>query len=119
MPNMLKRGAEFLARRQKDHTSEPIVYVRGPDRYADTPAVVLMQNNTEAIAEGMDFTVRLCDFIIQASDLPNIDAPREGDTIEHDGQVYELNRMPVDGVWRWADSYHLRWRVHTQHTGAL
>jgi hypothetical protein len=115
MPNMLKRGQEFLADKQETHTSEMITYHSGAESFGPFAAVMGRADMDQSEDGNAESISTIFDFIFRASLVPR--PPKSGDRITHDGQLYELIEDISGGPWRYSDPYRLRYRVHTQRLG--
>lgn len=115
MPNAFDRGAEFLRTGLKKHYSAPVIYRQDAAALpcAATPCSVSADDLEQ---DDWHTNARRMDFIFDVSEM-GLD-PEEGDTVEYNGEFYEVKRQAYEGAWRWTDTSHKLRRVHTQLLGA-
>lgn len=114
MPNVLNRGAAWLASKRTAHATEAVEYRSGATT-APVQATIgksLFRINDEA---GASLVVRTVDFLVAAADLP--DDPQPGDSIVHAGREFEVRQPGGEPCWRWSDSFGRTRRIHTQDMG--
>lgn len=139
MPNILRNGAEWLAKQRTKHASEIVrVYASGflPQEMPSTPG-----RSTREVqdANGLIVVYGTRDFVFQTADFklfPIVGpgqstaaiavAPQQGmriqigtrhDSLNVDYHVYEVLSSDGEDSWRFADDFNLEIRVHTKYVG--
>lgn len=122
MPNLLNRGAAYLAKHLKAHASDEVRYTRDAQSIAiqATSGAKLLQLNDGEGGVRMEWTDK--DFIITAADLviagERIE-PRRGDVIsipsDEGRRYYEVASFGGEPPWRYCDSHRILIRIHTKH----
>jgi hypothetical protein len=121
--DLLATGSAWLADQLKKHASTRVYYKRA------AAAVQLSATIGRSEFDGTDTDGHLLrfqsrDYLVDAQDLVIDDVPTEpkpGDQIiEGDldnGFVYEVMPVGEEGCWRWADSFRIKYRIHTKYVG--
>jgi hypothetical protein len=121
---MLRKGAEWLNRKLKQHAGETLVYSRGAHSVEITapPGKTLLSMNDDLGGVRVEWTD--ADFLIEAIDLVLNGSqvePERGDLIRWTtgGRtvVYEVTAPQNEPPWRWSDGYRLTYRVHAKEIG--
>lgn len=121
---MLRKGAEWLNRKLKQHAGETLVYSRGAHSTTITAVAgkTLLQLNDDLGGVRVEWTDR--DFLITASDLVlngSVTLPQRGDQIREvigsQTKVYEVTAPGAEPIWRWSDEGQQVLRVHTKEIG--
>ena len=120
MADMLDTGSRWLSDLRRKHRTVPVVYGRGAD-LVEVPATIGRSNFTEVNAFGVLEQVVSRDYLVTASDLVLGGAPvtpNRGDVIVEEGQglrhTHEVLAPNGKHHWRWSDSYHRTYRIHTK-----
>ncbi len=118
-------GSAWLQATQRKHAASPVSYQRGDSSIA-VAAQAGRSNFTTQDGSGFYVDTEARDFLVTAADLVLDDIPVEpaaGDLIVVTGPdrctqyVYEVMPPPGEPAWRWADDYHVRYRIHVKYTG--
>jgi hypothetical protein len=120
MPDLMARGAAFLADRLAAHASRRVTYVRAHEAL-DLDATVGLSSFELDSEHGIvrattrDYVVRRSDLVL--SGMPSL--PRRGDTVEEllpDGTLQRHEVVSVGGMpeWRPCDSSGILIRIHTK-----
>ena len=124
MPDLLQRGAAWLADQRRRHLSRTVTYVRGLDS-VDLPATVGRSTFEQVDEHGVLQRTEADDFLISPADLV-LDGqrvlPEAGDRIREatDGggtRVYEVLAIGTEPPWRWSDPHRTTLRIHTKVIG--
>jgi hypothetical protein len=121
--NLLRKGAELLARLRTAHMSESVTYVRGtgPTLLSVTlPATRGRQDyevndgeNGVRSFEAMDYIVNKVDLVLGGT----VVLPKIGDRILDAGETFEVCGVPGMGHYRWCDRNRISVRIHTKKVG--
>lgn len=125
MPNMLQRGAAWLAGQLHQHASHSAAYLRGGVPVALVPATVA--KNTYQVTDietGVVTNVIAFDFTIRRKLLKTVEGsqiePREGDqiriTLNSLTMTYEVLPVGDRQCWEWADTSGILVLIHTKET---
>ena len=124
MPNLLEKGAAWLADQRDTHLSSPVTYQRGGDS-VEVPATTGQTVFRYDDAAGgtvryvsRDFLVRVADLVINGVTIE----PRRGDRVIETtggsgGRVYTHEVMPFgddEPEWRYSDPQRTTYRIHTK-----
>jgi len=114
MSDLLRKGAEWLGQKRREHCSSPVDYIQDG---TTVPVQATYGKTGYTISDGQGGSVgaHVVDFLIMADEL-NL-KPKEGDTIIADGVTYEVMNFGDDGCWRWSGSYLITFRIHTREVG--
>jgi hypothetical protein len=123
--NLAEYGSDWLADRQKGCWSSPILYARGTDSVAVRAVIGRSEWGVDSGA-GMVIEEVSRDFIILVADLvlPVAGAivPQRGDriteTVKGQTCVYEVLAPGGQQVWKWGDSFHKKYQIHTKKAAA-
>ncbi len=127
MVDLLKTGSDFLGDKLKAFASQSVIYKRKDGDSFKTVTVLATFGRTEYEVDGEFSFVREAfesrDFMVHRADLI-FDSetaeltPKEGDLIEWVFDLktflYEAMQPPTEPVWRWADAFNYRRRIHTK-----
>lgn len=120
MPDMLKRGSEWLEQMRTAHMSSPVEYQRPPVPDGVVVNATFGRTDIEIADEGTGGGVTIVghvwDFLILAEELGA--DPEPGDVIVANDRNYEVMALGDDiKGWRWSDPYRQTYRIHTKDTG--
>lgn len=112
--DVIRDASDWLREEQKKHVGQKVTYSR-EGRTADVVATVESTTVEVDDGTGIVFETEVWDFIIDAADL--FDEPKRGDAITwvNNGKTHRYDVRPPSGqeAWRWSDSYHRAYRIHT------
>lgn len=111
----MQKAMQWLADKQSEHISTPIVYTQGADNYVDIPAVLQQYSTNVEDDVGNAYIQDVHDFVIKTEDLPI--TPKQGDRIVCKGSLYEVSREGFEAAWRWSNAHQYQMRIHTQLLG--
>jgi hypothetical protein len=118
--DLLDQGSKWLSDLRRRHCTVPVVYARGADQ-VELPATIGRSNFAELNAFGILERVMSRDYLVTAADLVLGGVPvnpERGDRIveERDGRRHTYEVLAPNGKphWRWSDSYHRTYRIHTK-----
>jgi len=109
--NMLHKGLDWLAKKQKKHVSSLVLYYRNEIPHPVDAVLGRTQFETED-DYGFRITAHIIDFLINAADLDLI--PQVGDRILYDGILHEVLELGQAGCWQWCDPHGIKRRIHTK-----
>ena len=124
-PNLLNRGAAWLAGTMAAHAAEDVHFLRGGS------AVVVRATLGRAVYEqagddGLVTRTSARDYLVPAASLTVDGAPvepRPGDRFVEGGlaagHLYEVTSIAGEPCWRWSDEFRRTMRVHTKYAGQL
>lgn len=121
MADLLKRGAEWLARQLRDHAGQEVHYRRGSSVLQTWATVGRTefqvddgQGSTRIEHSDRDFLLLAGEFFLNG----RLAEPRPGDRVEEfssEGHfIYEVMAPAGLPVWRYDDPYRQMIRVHTK-----
>jgi hypothetical protein len=120
MEDMLNYGLQRLSNMRRRHPTVLVVYARGEEQ-VELSATIGRSHFTEVNAFGVLERVVCRDYLVTAADLVlggGPATPERGDLIteeahglRHTHEVLAPNGRPH---WRWSDSYHRTYRIHTK-----
>lgn len=122
--DLLKTANTWLQKTRTAFAASPVSYARGASSVSFSASYgrTIYQVSD---AEGFQVGKESWDFLINAVDLEIDDIavqPATGDRIIvgdlDDGLAYEVMNIDGERCWRWADSFHATYRVHTKFVGA-
>lgn len=117
MPDMLRRGSEWLEQMRTTHASSPVEYRRGGQPVVPVSATFGKTDYEIADEAGLTVGSHVWDFLIRADELGF--EPQAGDVIAASGRKYEVMNLGGEGCWRFSDSFRQTYRIHTRDTGGL
>ncbi len=130
MPDLMAKGAAWLARMRRRHCSVPVVYERAGATEAETRrfAVPAALGRPEAEAEASVPSLRIdagdLDFLVAAADLALDGVPFEPGrddriVLTAGGQTHVYHLLPQGGdpPWRWSDPQKTTRRIHARCGG--
>jgi len=128
MPNLLLRGAAFLAGKMKANCSVTISITRQGFTTTGVSATLGSQLLRTTTGDGMVKTERTDrDFSIQTADYQvngAVTLPMKGDLLvvtdgatDLLGQLFRVLPIDSEKEWRYSDEFGLVLRVHTKHAG--
>ena len=122
MANLMKAGAEALAKAFRDFVSEPVTIKDGAQQ-TDGVLATVSKSFFEDDEGGSGILNRweTCDFLIHAADYKIagvVTLPKEGHqiirTVGGVTVTYEVGNHRDRPVWRYQDNFRVRLRVHTK-----
>lgn len=124
MPNLLQRGAEYLAAQLQAHASQPVTYRRGTGEEAVEVAIDATIGRSEfelTTDDGIVERVETRDFLFPTADLvlaETATVPQRGDkiieTIGDATLTYEVLPHQNLPAFRYSDEFRVMLRVHTK-----
>ena len=110
---MIRSGIEQLRTIQLANIAVDVEYEPvGGD--AKTIKAVMGRTSFRATdVDGVWTRFEMRDFIIGASLLGA--EPKVGDEIRWNGNTYEVLAPAGEPAWRWSDTFHTAYRIHTKH----
>jgi len=120
MPDMLRKGQEWLTSKLTTHASREVVYRRG-ELGVTLQATIGRSMYDQDDGEGVITRSQVRDFLIDTYSLLSSiigSLPRRGDTIVEfdDGTtfIFEVMALGGDPPWRYSDPFRLKLRIHTK-----
>ena len=114
--DLLRKGSQWLEQMRTTHCSSLVEY-RQPPQVVTVNATYGQTQYEIASDTGATVGAHVWDFLITASELPEIE-PEPGDVIAADGRQYEVMAFGDDvRGWRWSDPYRQTYRIHTKDIG--
>ena len=117
MPDMLRRGSEWLEQMRTKHASSPVEYRRAGQPAVPVGATFGKTDYEVADEAGLTVGSHVWDFLVLADDLGF--EPQAGDLIAAVGRKYEVMNLGSEGCWRFSDSFRQTYRIHTRDIGSL
>lgn len=120
MPDLLKIGATWLARMQKENAAQWFTYQRGNSSIR-IRATLGRSVFDETDSAGLITRVESQDFIVQVPDL-EIDGlatePAKSDRIiDAAGNQFDVRPVGNEPCFRYTDEHRIQFRVHTKKVG--
>jgi hypothetical protein len=119
MANKMKQAQEFLNKQRNEHMTDMLVYRRG-DKTVELAATVgktiFKVDNGHGVAvriESRDYLINAADLILDGAAVE----PEKGDEFIENGMIYEVSAPAKEPEWRWSDSFHTTYRIHTKYMG--
>ncbi len=117
MADMLRRGAEHLAARRRQHMTSTVTYARAAAS-VQLPATPGRTEYTQQDGDGFNSAIEVRDWLLTRADLVLDGQPAEpqlGDVITTGaGERYQVTAPPDNSDAALAGPYGLTWRVHTR-----
>lgn len=124
-PNLLNRGAAWLAGTMACHAAEDVHFVRGESSVV-VRATIGRAVYEQAGDDGLVTRTAARDYLVPAAGLTVDDVPvepRPGDRFVEGGleagHAYEVAALPGEPCWRWSDEFRRTMRVHTKYIGTM
>ena len=118
MADLLQNGLAWLQGQRAAHMASPAVFRRlETDETVEIDVTASQVRYQLLDASGIPVQARVTDFIVSAAALGF--EPEPGDRIEFNGRAYEVTPLGEDPCWRWTDTSHVAYRIHTRDAGEL